>query len=176
VSLEGSDAARRQMKRESHRSMQEFSLDAFDALEEIVARNFARFGDGRDDRLWSFGPYGHLVGMKVSALGTGAGADCSVQVHDRSRFEFVDLDREPLPCELVGRVDCDHSPRDVDLAIALNGEIVATTRTYRTADGVPRSLWSALLPDRSLRAGNNELEIFVLSSNGRGETILVPPR
>lgn len=49
------------------------------------------------------------------------------------------------------------------LAFALNGSVVAVTRTF-VREGEP--FFAAVLPPRHFRAGRNALEIFAVTQNG----------
>jgi hypothetical protein len=174
VSLVGNAAASRTIKRQTYRSPTEFSIDVLSPFKEIVARNFERFGDGADDRLWVFGPNSDLVGRRIEEFELGSATDCRVVLRDADRFDAVDLLSEPLPCELYGELYPEGGSQVRALAIALNGEIVATTQNYRTKENKPRTLWSALLPESALRAGKNDLKIYLIGADARGERMLSP--
>ncbi len=82
-----------------------------------------------------------------------------LEMSNQFALDNVDLDAPALPAQVKGRV----VPRQgaalepVYLALALNGEIVATTRTWPdTAD------WMALMPPDHLRKGHNDVEVFVV--------------
>ena len=46
-----------------------------------------------------------------------------------------------------------------DLAVALNGRVVTTARSYSDQDGQTR--FAALAPERALQSGRNEVEVLV---------------
>ena len=46
----------------------------------------------------------------------------------------------------------------VELVVAVNGTIEATTRTYLSAD--IRDLWTVMLPEEAFHEGHNDVQIF----------------
>jgi hypothetical protein len=94
----------------------------------------------------SFGEIRRIDGVRLAVEGTAA-------------LERVDPQGRELPVQLTGQfVQTD--PREASrhvLGVALNGAIVATTRAW------PDSLrWMAMLPPDALRAGENDVEMFVV--------------
>jgi hypothetical protein len=68
--------------------------------------------------------------------------------------------------------DADIDEPDIDeaaIAIGLNGEIVAVTRTYLNADG--DTAFYSLLPPTALVEGPNDLELFVVDGTGTERTL-----
>jgi hypothetical protein len=101
-----------------------------------------------------------LVGRPLSALTVDVVRSAPrVQIEDDEAFASVDPSAPALPVQVKGRV-VGVSREAVDsvfIAIALNGTIVATTRTW-TRDGT----WMALIPPERLQRGPNELEAFTV--------------
>jgi hypothetical protein len=123
------------------------------------ARKTALFGTG----LWpSPSPPGlePLIGRAVESLPVGnPPAGFRLQIDDMYALDDVRLGGRSLPAQVKGHVLAadGRNVAAVYLAIALNGEIVATTRTWsETAD------WRVLLPPDRLRNGRNDLEVFVV--------------
>ena len=125
-----------------------------------VRRKVALFGTER----WpSPSPPGlaSLLGRSVESL-TVENPTVAIRVQIDNLFALEDVDPQApsLPVQAKGRVlaapaDTNHAA--VHLAIALNGEIVATTRTWSdTAE------WRALLPPERLRRGRNDLDVFIV--------------
>jgi hypothetical protein len=149
------------------------TIDAgFPARNETLTRMLDQLGDGSEpDRFFRFGPHRELVGQPIERLA----------VNDRAniRIEFIEpvraLKIEPtkiVPCFLVGRVHRRDAARDpIALAIAVNGTIRAVTRTY--TDKTIHDYWSALLPESSIREGDNEVRVFVINSIA-GKRTLAP--
>jgi hypothetical protein len=85
-------------------------------------------------------------------------------------FEDVDIDAPALPVQVGGWVE----PTDrvastpAAVAIALNGQIVATTQTSPGQAG-----WGAIVPPGRLRRGANRIEVFLLRAD-RPDTLFRP--
>jgi len=128
-----------------------FGLDKWPAFtvpgfRGLVGRDVASFGDIKS-----------IDGVRVAV----DGADALKNVNPRSR---------EVPAQLVGRFvpsDATAAARHV-LAVALNGKIVATTRAW--PGGVR---WMVMLPPDALRAGPNDIEVFVVDA-ARPDAILRP--
>ncbi len=115
--------------------------------------------------------YRGLVGRDVASFGDIKSIDgVRVVVDGKDGLKNVNLKSRELPAQLMGRfaqADAAAAARHV-LAVALNGKIVATTRAW------PGSLrWMVMLPPDDLRAGPNDLDVFVVDPS-RPETILRP--
>ena len=112
-----------------------------------------------------------LEGRRVSSLTIAAGPPGTrrVEIDHVEAFDDVDPDAAALPAQLTGRVvgDSASTGPPVHLAIALNGTIAATTRTWGS-DG----RWIALLPPDHLRRGANDVQIFTVDP--AHPTTLVP--
>lgn len=74
-------------------------------------------------------------------------------------LDDVKLGESSLPVLVKGRVlaPAGQDLSSVHLAVALNGDIVATTRTWSD-----KADWRALLPPDRLREGRNDLEVFIV--------------
>lgn len=124
-------------------------------------RQIALFGAGGFDRIYHVGPNRELLGADVSRLDVFRARDASVDVPGASLLADVDPDADPLPAYLTGRVEgVDAGTR---LAIALNGSIVAVTRTYK-AGGEKR--FAAIVPPAALRKGRNDVAVFAIRRGG----------
>lgn len=94
-----------------------------------------------------------LASLTVSDAATGP----RLQIDNMFALDDVNLAGPALPVQVRGRVlGVDRGNIDsVSLAIALNGTIVATTRTWSET-----GLWMALFPPDRLRNGRNDLSVF----------------
>jgi 4-amino-4-deoxy-L-arabinose transferase-like glycosyltransferase len=101
-----------------------------------------------------------LLGRAVASLSVvNATGPTRVVVDNPLAWDNVDPKARALPLEVTGRVvrpNAD-SGKPLFLAVALNGEIVATTRAF-SRDAV----WMALLPRGRLQGGRNDVEVFVV--------------
>lgn len=137
--------------------------NSFESKYETLDRMLNIFGSGKEpDRLFTIGPRPELIGRELTDL----------QVIDRSEVEVEikfprwltgDEWKEIVPCYFDGRVRVKPATKlPVELAIAVNGTIRATTRTY--LDSKIRDIWTAMVPESSLRDGDNEVQVFVVNS------------
>jgi hypothetical protein len=139
--------------------------------DEAVRRQSARFGDGAWP-VFTLEPFVTLIGRDVSAFGTIEEATDIQVLLDRNGLSDVDLNAAELPAQVSGRV---RLPKGMTLgraplAVALNGTIVATTRAWS-----PTARWVAMLPPSALRAGRNEIDVFVIDPE-RADRLRRPAR
>jgi hypothetical protein len=110
-----------------------------------------------------------LTGRDVRSFGEIRAIDnVRLAIEGRDALKHVNPRGRDLPAQLLGRfVQAD--PRDVArhvLAVALNGTIVATTRAW------PSSVrWMAMLPPDALRAGQNDVEVFIVDPERQGRIL-----
>jgi len=111
--------------------------------------------------------YRGLVGRDVASFGEIKSADgVRVTLEGRDALKNVNPKSRELPAQLTGRFvqpDAATAAAKHVLAIALNGRIVATTRAWPS--GVR---WMAMLPPDALRAGSNEIDVFVVDPSRPG--------
>ena len=83
----------------------------------------------------------------------------SITIEGRERFENVDLTGATLPVFVRGALrGAEIPPRSHDLAVAINGRIVATTSTWGT--GSPNQRFDVMIPPSGLLPGANTIEVF----------------
>jgi hypothetical protein len=109
------------------------------------------------------GPRPELIGAEVDRLPKDPDRRVEGMILDGSGlFENVDLGAAFVPAFVsgtLGEVD-----PDLELAIAVNGTVRATTRPYRPRGSAPR--FGALIAERHLRAGANRIDILTVSGRG----------
>jgi hypothetical protein len=128
-----------------------------------LARQIAVFGTGSFERVYRIGPNRDLLGKPVSTFQTTTSAKAHVDVNGASLLGNVDPASDLIPCYLTGTLTGVRGP--LDLAIALNGEIAAVTRTYSS---LGQTQFAAMVPPSALRAGANSLGMFAVHrANGR---------
>ena len=130
---------------------------------EAVARRWRLFDDSRSPV-----PAGMprvLIGQPVPADAAGpARSPVKVLLREPELLQQVDLTAPVLPLGLEGRVmDRDGEPASATLAVAVNGTIRALTRTL---DTLAPGTWSAQLEPGTLRAGRNDVQVFLASNGG----------
>jgi hypothetical protein len=132
--------------------------DVDELIEErgrVLARQVELFGDGDEaPGLYAAGPRPELLGRSVNGL--------TVSSPDRPRFESYgdsryDPDSSFAPVRIYGRLHDVAAGRDI--AVAVNGTIVATSRSFEF-DG--ETLVSALAPETAYRPGANSVRLYVV--------------
>jgi hypothetical protein len=74
-------------------------------------------------------------------------------------------DSDVVPAQIMGSIRGSGAEADRPLALALNGNVVATTRTYRDGSTVR---YSAMAPESALHLGRNDVELFWIVKTGNG--------
>ena len=149
----------------------------FDAAElqqrrqAAVRRKLALFGSGGGpdpDALYRIGPYPELIGRRVAGLPRLADADEPSAVFDQAPdLSRVDPASGFVPGELTGTVPNGRPGGGRPIAVALNGVIAATGRTF-SLEGSEVESFEAIVPEPSLRRGANEASVFeIVAAAGR---------
>ena len=115
-----------------------------------------------ESHLYGLGPHAFLVGRDLSTLDVRAATRTVVRLARPAVFNDVDVEADTLPLHVRGRVTSE-STEPVRLAVSVNGVIVATTMSYRE-----NGTWvfASMIPEDSLMAGANEVEIFAVDELG----------
>jgi hypothetical protein len=79
----------------------------------------------------------------------------------------VQLRSDFLPAHLTGTIDSAGRPGQRDLAVALNGRIVAVGKSFTLA-GDHSENFSILLPESAFREGRNHVELLSVTGEGGG--------
>jgi hypothetical protein len=116
---------------------------------------------GDPDAMYRIGPHSELIGLRVNSLPVTNAPPVELELIRSGTF--YSADREALvPCFIEGLVV---APAGIELpvrlAVAVNGVIQATTRTY-LLDGL-RNRWAAMVPETAYLDGENDVQYFVIS-------------
>jgi hypothetical protein len=122
-----------------------------------LAEQVRLFGTGTFASVYRFGPRPNLIGRRVADLTVRTGT-ARVDVEGRSLFAAVGPGGEVVPNYIAGSLS--NVPSQRELAIALNGTIEATTKTF-VDRGETR--FAAFVPESALRRGSNDVEIYVIA-------------
>ncbi len=131
---------------------------------QVLAHQIDLFGEGDDEPgLFGIGPRPDLLDRPLDGL---AGA-----VSGGPTFEsYGESDYDPAapfaPVRVYGRID--GAPAGQEIAVAVNGRVVAVTRSFEH-DG--DTLVSAVTPEDAYRAGANSVRVFVVQGSG-DDTVL----
>jgi hypothetical protein len=132
--------------------------------DRVLARQVQLFGEGDDvPGLFGIGPRPDLLGRPVGALALAAGGGPTFSSYGRSDY---DPDSPFAPVRVYGRIE--GAPPGTDVAIAVNGRIVAVTRSFEH-DG--DTLVTAVTPEDAYRPGTNSVRLFLVE--GSGESTLL---
>jgi hypothetical protein len=129
------------------------------ARDAQLARQLEIFPAGRASVL-RVGPAPRLLGRAVTTL-PRLPATARLGSVDRSdAYRRVDPRSGVVPALATGRLS-PREPAGLTLAIAVDGRIRATTRSYRQA-GTTR--FAAMLPERALTAGSHRVDVFAVGA------------
>jgi hypothetical protein len=150
-----------------------------DAKYRALDRKLELFGAGNPlERLFFIGEFGQLVGRRAADFGPGSEVEFTVALADAWSFENVDLDEPFLPAHIVGRLTA-RTPFDqpLNLAIAVNGKIRASTKTYSLPEEIDFSSFSAMVSESSFVSGRNLIMVYLVEQeeDGSPRLNLVPP-
>jgi hypothetical protein len=124
-----------------------------------LERQVSLFGSGSAlPGLYGIGPHRELVGRRLEGLDVRFGEQAGARLDQAGELRSVDLGAEEIPARLTGALSGDGGPVR-DLAVVLNGRVVATARSYSFA-GEER--FSVLVPESALRPGANRVQLFWL--------------
>lgn len=132
----------------------------FEEKYAVLAHLIGKFGGGQSpERMYRLGPNSEWIGRSVEELRVSLSEGWKPVVDTPRDFR---MEKDFVPCHLTGHVEGSDElpPRPVALAVAVNGVIRGTTRTYTTPGF--RDRWSLLLPEEDFRAGENMVEVFVI--------------
>jgi hypothetical protein len=150
-----------------------FDSVALEARYTSLETKLTWFSSGTNpDGLLRIGPYSELVGRQVDDVGVMGEATDRSGLDRPALFTDVAPESDFVPAYISGYVRSDQEAgAPFNLAIAINGTIRATTQTFTfRAQGNTRK-WSAIVDEASFRAGDNDIEVFIISSSG-GQPIL----
>ncbi len=126
--------------------------------QEVIDRNSRLFGAGKDgpDRIFRIGPNQDLIGQPASA----AGEPLDVEYSYGTEYGRVNPETGFVPVHVVARVKGpDRHPRDI--AVAVNGTIVAVGNTFKLAEGDDSELVSVMVPEDAFRSGRNDVQVLL---------------
>jgi hypothetical protein len=131
---------------------------------KVVRRRIGRLGSGGWESLFrSFGPNRDLIGTEPGSA--RAAPDRRATLLLRRSFAGVRRSRGIVPTQVAGRIR-DSAPGSVrDIAVAVNGRIVAVGRSFHLR-GEGFESYSVMVPEDALREGRNEVEVLEVTDGG----------
>jgi arylsulfatase A-like enzyme len=145
---------------------------SLDAKERNLARQLELFGSGatRPNGLFRIGPHNELIGQ-LAPRNLDGDPRFAVSLDDVPLFAAVHPDSGFVPAQITGAVTQNNGSKPLPLAISINGRISAVTWTYSARE---MTRFSAMVPESSFQAGQNTVEVFVIS-DVNGEPRLTRP-
>jgi hypothetical protein len=141
--------------------------------DRAVLRKSALFGTGagRDPAaLYLIGPHPEIVGKPVSKLTVPAPAagGAFARIDQADDLQDVDPASSYVPGEITGAIEGGRPGGGRPVALALNGAIAATGRTF-SLQGTPQTEnFEMIVPERAFRAGRNDPELFEIVARDGG--------
>ena len=125
--------------------------------QEIVDRNLGLFGTGRDgpERPFLIGPNHELIGRPASEAGEKLPVDLSYA----NEYRNVNPASGYVPTHVTGIVRGGGTTKR-NIAVAVNGTIVAVGNTFTLAAGTEGEIVSVMVPETAFREGRNTVEVF----------------
>jgi Sulfatase len=137
----------------------------------VLARQIQLFGEGDETPgLFGIGPRPELLGRPVDGLAAAATGAPTFESYGTSDYDPA----SPFaPVRVYGRID--GAPPGEDVAIAVNGRVVAVTRSFEH-DG--ETLVTAVTPEEAYRAGENSVRLYLVEGTGENMVLaeLAPSR
>lgn len=134
-----------------------------------VRRKLALFGSGggrEPERLYRIGPHAELVGLPTATLPRLRGR-ASAQIHQAEELGDVDPESGFLPGEITGEIPDGRPGGGRPIALALDGSIVATGRSFSLEDSEDEN-FEFIVPSTAFERGEMEARVFELvSRDGR---------
>jgi hypothetical protein len=133
--------------------------------DEALQRQIELFGSGADSPgIHGVGPHPELLGTSVDRLRVGGNATARVHLHAKlaALLRRLPADSELVPTPLIGSITGDEAAGGRALAVAVNGRVVAVSRTYERGG---ETFFSAQIPESALRSGANEVAVFWVSGS-----------
>jgi hypothetical protein len=116
--------------------------------------------------LYRVGSHPELIGRAAASLPAAGAGGLTAMVANVDLLDDVNPAGEIVPTRVTGSIEGGRGARLRDVAVAVNGRIRATGRSFRLR-GKPAERFSMVVPEESLRRGPNEIELFEVRPDGR---------
>jgi hypothetical protein len=140
------------------------SRDVHAGVVTTARRNALLFGEGTDS-MYRLGPHKDLLGRSVASLDVSDLARAQVRIDGEQLLRDVQHSSRFLPARVTGTIDDVSLPDRTALAIAVNGRVVTTTRSYSRGG---RTRFVTLVPESAFLNGANTIEVFTVGPAPRG--------
>jgi hypothetical protein len=145
-----------------------FGVDGSEAL-ALARRKIEHFGS---DGPFGLAPpgYGDLLGVSVASVTLEETDLYSAFLFNSTNYQDVDLAAPALPTWVRGTMKTPNETYNHEIvAVAVNGEIVAITRTFETDKG--ETAFGMMIPPDSLVDGPNDIALLLIKADAGTRTI-----
>jgi hypothetical protein len=115
--------------------------------------------------LFGIGPFRSIHGKPVSSLSVVSRGSTRAAIDAAGRYARVRRSSGSVPVRLMGKLTGTGNRKKLNIAVAVNGTVVATAPTFAPRRGAAQ-LFSVLVPESSLRDGKNNVELYALIGHG----------
>jgi hypothetical protein len=141
-----------------------------------VRRKTAWFGSGggrNPDALYLIGPHAELVGQRVADLPlvSATGSRPRATVDQAADLRVVDPDSGFIPGQITGTIEPGRAGGGRQIALAVNGTIAATGRTFSLDDTPRTEHLEAIVPESAFRPGANSVRLFEIVAGTGGPAL-----
>jgi hypothetical protein len=137
-------------------------------------RRLSLFGTGHHS-LFAFWSHRSLLGRRLRRRLLRTADHVRARIIGAAAFRHVRRSRGTVPTAIGARVVGGLPGAERDVAVAVNGRIRATGKTFHLT-GDPREWASLMVPERSLREGANDIRLLEVLPGGRLRTLAHQPR
>jgi hypothetical protein len=155
---------RRRIISKKFRHVYPVDTPAYEIEKRAALARKLRLFPGRLDRV---GPASELLGRRTADLTVLPARGERAVIGGAARYMRVEPESGVVPGHLVGRIAGGVPGGGRVIAVALNGRIAATGRTF-TLEGAQAEQFSLLIPERRFRRGRNRLELLLAEGPGVG--------
>jgi hypothetical protein len=128
--------------------------------QEVLQRKAQLFGGG----LYAFGPRPDLLGRRLGELELAPAQKAHAQLIGREGYARVDPGSGVVPAHLLGTIVGGARGGGRTIAAAVDGRIQATGSTF-TLEGDTAEQFSLMVPERTLRAGANDVQLLLVEGD-----------
>ncbi len=132
--------------------------------------------EGKIDSFGTTGPFGlappgqaDLLGVSIADVDVQTNSGTNATIRNTNAYADIDLDGPEIPSWISGVITPKPSDAgDLIVAVAVNGQIAAVTRTFVNDD---RNVeYGALIPPNAFRDGANRVDLILVQGEGTDRT------